>query len=188
MILWGCRLSYRNTGGPVGCRGMLQAQEAPTPTEHHPNLWPISPARAQPWLPASQPCQPGQVPHRCVLWGQTPLGMSRDPPGLSLLFILTRSCSVVEQLPRSLLRVMMYRGLEMKGNILPLKRRGIVSAVLNSETWMWKRNACGCDEKLPRSSSHVIGLGALSGCEIMELGTEGTHERRDTSAIARAGV
>lgn len=132
---------------------MLQAQGAPTPTEHHPNLRPISPARAQPWLPASQPCQPGQVPHRCVLWGQTPLGMSRDPPGLSLLFILTRSCSVVEQLPQGLLRVMMYRGLEMKGNILPLKRRGIVSAVLNSETWMWKRNALQQTELCTASTS-----------------------------------
>lgn len=44
-----------------------------------------------------------------------------------------------------------------------------MAAVLNSETWMrGKKNACGCDEKLPGSSSRVIGLGALSGCEITE--------------------
>lgn len=36
----------------------------------------------------------------------------------------------------SLLWVMVERGLEMKRNIFSLKRRGIVSAVLNPETWL----------------------------------------------------
>lgn len=53
-----------------------------------------------------------------------------------------------------------------------------MSAVLNSETWVYKKNVSACDENLPASSPHVMGMRALALCKIMMLVTEGIRERR----------
>lgn len=168
-----------------GCSGVLQAQGC-TSTRSASlalSLLPGRPAETPllahcAWSSSPSRCQPGCAPRRCVLWGQTPFEMSRYLQDFSKLFILTPSHSVAVQLCTEFALGYDVQGSGNEREYFAFEKEMDRVCCVKFRDIDMKKNVCACDEKLPVSSSHVIGMRALALCKIMMLVTEGIRERR----------
>lgn len=174
----------------MGSRNPLQAQGAPTPTDHHPNLPPSALPERSPGSLQPNPALPGWpgAPQVRALGPNSSRGEQGPPSSLLAVYPAPepRRCRAAPA------EFAQGYDVQRPGNEREYfafeRERNPVCCVKFRDPHVekkTKKHACGCDEKASQEFSPCN----WAGCEIRELGTEGTHERRrDRGDTARAGV